>query len=117
MHAANIAPENMWKPGLWMQVLFLARKRDASTGTLSPLSFIPILLVIIVCLKFPPEEVIVAHNKHFQEQHNTNLSITVVIALATDDDGVAETRLINCTKEEKGADNSRECPDPMAITH
>lgn len=107
----------MWKPGVWMQVLFLARKGDVATGTLSPLSFIPILLVIIAWLKFSPEEVIVAHNKHCQEEHNINLSIPVFIALATDDDGVAETKLINCTKEGKTADNSRECPGPMAITH
>lgn len=117
MHAANIAPENMWKPGLWIWVLFLARKKDVSTGTLPPLHIIPILLVIIAWLKFSPEELIADHNQYCQEQHNINLSITAVITLATEGDGVAETKLINCTKEGKAADNSRECPDPMAITH
>lgn len=66
---------------------------------------------------FSPEEVIADHNQYCQEQHTINLSITAVIALATEGDGVAETKLINCNKEEKAADSSRECPDPMAIIH
>lgn len=81
--AESIAPwislENMREPDLWMWVLYLAHRQEIDSGTLFPISFIPILLAVIASLtSSSTEEVIASHNKCCEEQGTVNLLITTM---------------------------------------